>query len=207
MGFRGSWGGFEVDKVSPLAIMKAFVLEALRVLMRIDVRELELGPLVLKGEVLETDLGFDASELRLLDKVLVSLTAERQLREVRIRGDFRAGIELPCSRCLEPVRFPILAKFDQFYESNADHRLVGEIELQERDTEIAFFSGDFIEVADIAREQILLSLPMKPICQEQCQGLCPHCGKNRNLDACNCDSVLVDPRLVKLLKIQNRMNF
>ena len=175
--------------------------------MRIDVRELELGPLVLKGEVLETDLGFDASELRLLDKVLVSLTAERQLREVRIRGDFRAGIELPCSRCLEPVRFPILAKFDQFYESNADHRLVGEIELQERDTEIAFFSGDFIEVADIAREQILLSLPMKPICQEQCQGLCPHCGKNRNLDACNCDSVLVDPRLVKLLKIQNRMNF
>jgi len=207
MGFRGSWGGFEVDKVSPLAIMKAFVLEALRVLMRIDVRELELGPLVVKGEVLETDLGFDASELCLLDKVLVSLTAERQLREVRIRGDFRVGVELPCSRCLEPVRFPILAKFDQFYESNADHRLAGEIELQERDTEIAFFSGDFIEVADIVREQILLSLPMKPICQEQCQGLCPHCGKNRNLDACNCESVLVDPRLVKLLKIKNRISF
>jgi uncharacterized protein len=108
---------------------------------------------------------------------------------------------------LEPVRFPILAKFDQFYESNADHRLAGEIELQERDTEIAFFSGDFIEVADIVREQILLSLPMKPICQEQCQGLCPHCGKNRNLDACNCESVLVDPRLVKLLKIKNRISF
>jgi uncharacterized protein len=174
--------------------------------MRIDVRELELGPLVLKGEVLETDLGFDASELRLLDKVLVSMTAERQLREVRIRGHFRVGVELACSRCLEPVRIPILAQFDQFYESNAGHRLAGEIELREKDTEIAFFSGNFIEVADIVREQILLALPMKPICQEQCQGLCPYCGKNRNLDACNCESVFVDPRLMKLLKLKNRMN-
>ena len=78
-----------------------------------------------------------------------------------------------------------MAEFDQFYQSRRDHRLVGEIELQEKDTEIAFYSGDFIEVSDIIREQILLGLPMKPMCREDCKGLCPYCGKNRNLEACN----------------------
>jgi uncharacterized protein len=175
--------------------------------MRIDVRELELGPQVIEGEVRKADLGFDSSDILVLDKILVKLTAERQLQEVRIRGAFQVDIEVPCSRCLETVRFPIAARFDQFYESNAEHPLEGEIELQEKDTEIAFFSGDFIEVSDIVREQILLSLPMKPICQETCKGLCPHCGKNRNLETCNCESLFVDARFVQLLKIKNRMNF
>jgi uncharacterized protein len=174
--------------------------------MRIDVRELELGPVNLEGEVLETDLDLDPSEVSVPEKIMVHLTAERQLREIRVRGNFRVAVELPCSRCLEPVRLPIRADFDQFYESNSEHVLEGEIELQEKDTEIGFFSGDFIEVSDIVREQIVLALPMKPICQENCKGLCPYCGKNRNVDSCNCESVLVDPRLDQLLKIKHRMN-
>jgi uncharacterized protein len=175
--------------------------------MRIDVRELELGPRALQGEVPAADLEFDSAEIKVLGKILVDVTAERQAREVRIRGSFQVDVELRCSRCLEPVRFPVVARFDQFYESNAEHPLEGEIELQERDTEIAFFSGDFIEVSDIVREQILLALPMKPICQESCKGLCPHCGRNRNLEVCNCESLFVDPRFVQLLKLKNRMNF
>jgi uncharacterized protein len=175
--------------------------------MRVDVRELEWGPLVLKGEVSEADLDFDASEIRVPSKIIVELRAERLAAEVRIRGRFIVEVEVPCSRCLEPVLFPIAAEFDQFYESNAEHPLQGEIALQEKDTEIGFFSGDFIDVNDIVREQILLALPMKPICREDCKGLCPYCGKNRNLDSCNCESVFVDPRLVQLMKIKNRMTF
>ena len=175
--------------------------------MRIDVRELELGPVALKGEIPKSELGFDPSEIQVLTQVQIDLTAERQAIEVRIRGRLTTEVGLPCSRCLEPVQFPVATEFDQFYESNAEHPLHGEIALDERDTEIGFYSGDFIEVNDIAREQILLSLPMKPICREDCKGLCPHCGKNRNLKDCNCESVLVDPRLVQLLKLKNRMTF
>lgn len=175
--------------------------------MRIDVRELELGPLALKGEIPLSELGFDPSEIQILTQIQIDLTAERQAIEVRIRGQLTTEVGLPCSRCLEPVRIPVDTRFDQFYESNAEHLLHGEIALHEIDTEIGFYSGDFIEVNDIAREQILLSLPMKPICREDCKGLCPNCGKNRNLKDCNCESVLVDPRLVKLLKIKNRMHF
>jgi uncharacterized protein len=175
--------------------------------MRIDVRELELGPLALKGEILPSELGFDPSEIQVLGGIQIDIAAEKQSLEVRVRGRLNTDVELACSRCLEPVPFPVATEFDQFYESNADHPLQGEIALQESDTEIGFFSGDFIEVSDIAREQILLSLPMKPMCREDCKGLCPHCGKNRNLKDCNCESVLVDPRLVKLMKIKNRMSF
>jgi uncharacterized protein len=97
--------------------------------------------------------------------------------------------------------------FDLFYQPHAaGHPITGEIELKEKDTEVSFFWGDGIEVGDILREQILLSLPMKPICREDCQGLCPHCGKNRNLETCDCESVLLDPRLEPLLKIKNRIN-
>ena len=175
--------------------------------MRIDLKELEVGPLALDLEVGEAELDFNSPEILVLEKFRVNLTAERQLQEIRIRGQFQVNVELPCSRCLEPVRFPVVAQFDQFYESNSERPLEGEIELQEKDTEIGFLSGDFIEVGDIVREQILLALPMQPICEEACKGLCPHCGKNRNQEACSCESMLVDPRLVQLLQIKNRMSF
>ena len=174
--------------------------------MRIDVRELELRPLNLSGEVPVEDLKLESSDIQVLGKIEVRLRAEKHAREVRVRGSFAAELELPCARCLEPVRIPLNAEFDQFYQSHKDHRLVGEIELQEKDTEIAFYFGDFIEVGDIIREQILLGLPMKPMCREDCKGLCPYCGKNRNLDDCNCHALFVNPRFAQLLKMRDRMN-
>lgn len=175
--------------------------------MRIDVRELELQPLSLSGGVPLENLKLEASEVRVLGQIAVGLRAEKHAQEVRVRGSFAAELELPCARCLEPVKVPLAAEFDQFYQSHKDHRLVGEIELQEKDTEIAFYFGDFIEVSDIIREQILLGLPMKPVCREDCRGLCLYCGKNRNLDACNCQALFLDPRFAQLLKIKDRMNF
>ena len=175
--------------------------------MRIDVRELEIGALILTGEIPAAGLKLDSSEVRVLGQIVVKLRAEKQAREIRVRGRFAVDVELPCARCLDPVKAPILTEFDQFYQSNKAHHLTGEIELREKDTEVAFFNGDFIEVSDIVREQILLGLPMKPVCREDCKGLCPYCGKNRNVEACNCHSVFVDSRLAPFLQVRNRMKF
>src|SRR5262245_39038749 len=106
--------------------------------MRIDVRELELGPVALKGEVLPSELGFEPSEIQVLGPVQIDLTAERHALDVRVRGRLTTDVGMPCSRCLETVRFPVTTQFDQFYESNAEHPLHGEIALRERDTEIGF---------------------------------------------------------------------
>src|SRR5882762_4145973 len=97
--------------------------------MRIDVRELELGPLALKAQIPQSELGFDPSEIQVLERIQIDLTAERQALEVRIRGRLSTDVRLPCSRCLEPVQFPVATEFDQFYESNAEHPLHGEIAL------------------------------------------------------------------------------
>jgi uncharacterized protein len=56
------------------------------------------------------------------------------------------------------------------------------------------YSGDEIDLGQMMREQFYLALPMKPLCRQDCQGLCPVCGKNRNRETCSCESTWVDPR-------------
>ena len=173
--------------------------------MRIDVRDLELRPLRYAATLSQAELDFDPRDIQIKGKVGINLLVERRGFDVRVRGTLRAEAELTCSRCLEPVILPIASDFDQLYESNAIHPLSGEIALQEKDTDIGFFSGDTIEINDIIREQILLALPMKPICREGCKGLCPHCGRNMNAEACDCEMLFSDPRLAELSKIKNRI--
>ena len=171
--------------------------------MRIDVRELK--PLRYVAEVSQQELDFDSSDILIKGRIGVDLLVERRGYDVRVQGTLRAQAELSCSRCLDPVTVSIASGFDQLYESNAAHPLSGEIALQEKDTDIAFFSGDTIEISDIIREQVVLALPMKPICREDCKGLCPHCGKNMNVKACDCENLFSDPRLAELSKIKKRM--
>ena len=173
--------------------------------MRIDVRDLELRPLRYSEALSPAELDFDPRDIHIKGKVGISLLVERRGYDVRVRGTLRAQAELACSRCLEPATVSIASDFDQLYESNAIHPLSSEIALQEKDTDIGFFSGDTIEINDIIREQILLALPMKPICRENCKGLCPHCGKNMNVEACDCETLFSDPRLAELSKIKNRI--
>src|SRR4029077_11551396 len=149
---------------------------------RIDVRDLEVRPLRYAAALNQEELDFDPRDIQIKGKVGINLLVERRGFDVRVRGTLRAEAELTCSRCLEPATLPIATEFDQLYESNAIHPLSGEIALQEKDTDIGFFSGDTIEISDIIREQILLALPMKPICRADCKGLCPHCGKNLNAE-------------------------
>jgi uncharacterized protein len=61
-----------------------------------------------------------------------------------------------------------------------------EIEIPADEMEIGFYSGDGIELADVATEQVILSVPMKVICGPECRGLCPVCRVNRNMTQCNC---------------------
>jgi len=174
--------------------------------MRIDVRELDQGSLKLRGELTGGQLEFDEADGHLLQPVSVELVAEKHGHQVRLRGKLSALLELFCAKCLDPLRMEVSPDFDQFYEPNRGLKLTGEIALEERDTEIAFFNGDVIEVVDLVREQILLALPMKPVCREDCKGLCPNCGGNRNLRDCGCQTLNLDPRLAPWLKIKERLS-
>jgi len=124
------------------------------------------------------------------------------LGEIRIRGRLQVGIEAQCDRCLEPAKFPIDANFDLFYRPAARSGFEEEVEIDEGESEVAFYEGGGIVLEDVLREYVLLSLPMQRICREDCRGFCPVCGQNRNLVNCGCEAKPVDDRWSALKKLQ-----
>ncbi len=118
--------------------------------------------------------------------------------EIRVRGRLKVRMEAECDRCLEPASFPLDLSFDLFYEPLAASPRIEEVELNESDCEIAFYQGEGLELEDVLREQILLALPMRRICREDCKGICPECGENRNVAACTCRLKPADDRWAAL---------
>jgi uncharacterized protein len=163
---------------------------------------------------LHFDLDFPAGEidlggLRQIGPLHTEGQAEllpNTLGEIRIQGRIRGEIETDCDRCLEPVRRPINSGFDLFYRPNPGSTTPHELAIDEGEAEIGFYEDGGIELAEVIREHVLLSLPMQQICKEECQGICPQCGQNRNTGRCQCETVRVDERWSALrdLKVGTR---
>jgi uncharacterized protein len=103
-----------------------------------------------------------------------------------------------CSRCLMEFETSIhLNWVEQF--TDVEHRV---IETDEQ--EIHLIEGNELDLDPYIREALLLHIPYAPICQEDCKGLCPKCGVNKNVVSCNCQIETIDPRLAKLQELLNR---
>jgi uncharacterized protein len=76
-----------------------------------------------------------------------------------------------------------------------------DLEVTDADVGVSFYKDDHIDLGETMREQFYLALPMKPLCREDCAGLCPICGINRNREQCQCQAEWVDPRLEPLRKL------
>jgi uncharacterized protein len=112
-------------------------------------------------------------------------------------GSSRFTADLNCSRCLEPYPFANASTFHVRFrprpESSGEEN--EEIEItDEEELDVEFYSDRTVPLRDLALEQIQLSIPMKPLCDESCLGLCPVCGVNRSRESCNCETSLVDDR-------------
>jgi uncharacterized protein len=116
----------------------------------------------------------------------------------RLIGTVAAELELPCCRCLEPFRLPIAASFDVRYLPASEVSADVEREVNGEDLETSYYRNDAIDLNELLREQFYLALPMKPLCSEDCRGLCAQCGTNLNEGTCDCVSVWDDPRLAAL---------
>src|SRR5262245_33632208 len=99
-----------------------------------------------------------------------------------LRAELAGVLETPCARCLEPARVPIKATLAvTFVPADLD-----EVE-EEDDPDVVHFGGTEIDVSDEVRDEIVLALPINPLCAETCRGLCPICGGNRNQVPCTCE--------------------
>ncbi len=114
--------------------------------------------------------------------------------EVRIRGQFDVRMECECDRCLGRAPLPLEEKFDLFYRPMAAIAREEEVGIDEGEAQIGFYEGGGMELEDVLREQILLLLPMQRVCKEDCKGICPVCGRNRNETECDCKVETHDDR-------------
>ncbi|HEY7412086.1 MAG TPA: DUF177 domain-containing protein [Vicinamibacteria bacterium] len=120
---------------------------------------------------------------------------------VHVRGHVSARLRLQCGRCLEGFLMPVEQDLELFLlpEHAEPEEDEDEVELSDRDMVVGYYRGDRLDLGELLREQLLLELPMKRVCREDCAGLCPTCGTNRNAAACACRAEdEVDPRLAAL---------
>jgi uncharacterized protein len=131
------------------------------------------------GEILQ-----DITQVQ--EPIAVNINIERAGRNIRVKGDIKARLLFNCSRCLEDFAWSLADEFDFLLMLPSSEKGCPEIELSPEDMDVSFFDGETVDVAQIAAEQIFLQMPVKPLCHEECKGLCPHCGVNLNLISCDC---------------------
>jgi uncharacterized protein len=158
----------------------------LEVAVRITVEELELHPIVISHTYTAGTLDCHGTSFRQVAPLKVDAVAELVGAEIHIRGRVGTSLEACCDRCLVSVGMPVERDFDLFYRPVSTIARAEEVELPEDELEVGFFSGNGIELADVVAEQVILSMPMKVVCQTDCRGLCPVCGANLNFEKCGC---------------------
>ncbi len=173
--------------------------------MFIDVNELAVHKVHVSKSYAPGSIDYHTADLKQVEPLEVHATAELMEGQIRVSGSLETKIELVCARCLEPVVEDVSRDFDLFYRplngvSNAKPE--EEIRLKWDDTEIGFFQGQGLFLADVLAEQVLLAIPMKVICRSDCRGLCPHCGANLNHDECRCETRAADPRMAPLARLK-----
>ena len=142
---------------------------------------------------------FEADDAyRILESVELRVDLKKDHEKVRLTGTLRTVLELECGRCLEGYTLPVDATFDLLYLPAAEAPSQGEREVEEDDLDTAFYRDGIIDLAGLVREQLYLALPMKPLCRDDCRGLCPVCGTNLNTSSCSCAHEWEDPRLAPL---------
>ena len=135
---------------------------------------------------------------RIVAPVDVAFEIHKDKEKFRLIGTVNTELELACSRCLEPFRLPVAAPFDIRYLPASEASAEAEREVEDEDLETSYYTNDAIDLNQLLREQFYLALPMKPLCRDDCRGLCPQCGTNLNTGTCDCSPVWEDPRLAPL---------
>ena len=153
------------------------------------------------------DVQGEDEEYRLTAPVELRMVIHKDHDRFRLVGGVKTALELACSRCLEPFTMPIDREFDLRYlpatnpggaaDSASDEEDEGN-EVEDDDVAVTFYRDEQIDLIELLREQFYLALPMKPLCTEDCKGICPLCGTNRNAASCDCHPQWEDPRLAGL---------
>jgi DUF177 domain-containing protein len=166
--------------------------------MRIELENLEGG----KGDFAHVykpeDLNPVDERVRLVAPAAVNGKVRLSRQEVFVNGNLETRAQVECDRCLQPVELPVRIDFRLEYITGPDYQASGAAELTEAEMSVSVFDGEAIDVDEIVKEQILLAVPTRMLCREDCKGICPECGTDRNTGDCSCFTNDIDPRWAAL---------
>jgi uncharacterized protein len=169
-------------------------------MLQLDVARLKRSP----GESVAFELMADLPPMEVAGEkisfdgpVKAILNATNTGRTIMVEGTASGVLQLNCSRCLEPFTYSFEVPVSEIYTNAGE---------ETEEEEAIPFSGDTLDVTAEVLKSLIMALPMKALCQEECRGLCPGCGQNLNQGNCECANSEVDPRLSVLRDILKGMN-
>ncbi|CAN5666840.1 DUF177 domain-containing protein [soil metagenome] len=171
--------------------------------MRVELARLDNNAGTFSHEYAAGELVLDDDGVVLAAAPQVSGHISRTEQKVVVEGEFAAIAELECNRCLQPVEWPVSSDFRLEYITAEVYKLLETAELAPEDLTLSIFDGEFIDIDGMVREQLLLAIPTRAICQENCKGFCPVCGAARNVSDCSCSALEIDPRWTGLKELVN----
>jgi uncharacterized protein len=148
------------------------------------------------------ELSLDDPEVRLVEPAEVLARVRREGKDAELQGRLQAKLEVVCGRCLQPVELPVSTEFHERFVRAVSWAAEEQHQLQAEDLNISVFDGEAIELDDVVREELLLAVPVNVLCREDCRGLCPICGIDRNMSNCQCEINELDSRWQKLKELQ-----
>lgn len=150
----------------------------------------QTGPMTVKGAA---------------DLLLEHRDVGSDVSDIRLRATYGGDFEILCARCVEPVALPLAGEFDLIFRPEEADAVSGEHAITPDETEIGYYQKSGLSLEDVVREQVLLSLPGRTLCKEDCKGLCPRCGQNLNLATCSCGDAPADPRWNALAGLADKL--
>ncbi|NWF99016.1 MAG: DUF177 domain-containing protein [Nitrospirae bacterium] len=161
--------------------------------------KLIISEIPIEGLNLDTSIVCESESI--ISPVNIHLRIDKADTEISIKGDFSARLRLQCSRCLNEFEKEDYIHVDVVYHPLTEIVTVEKHEIKIDELNTDFYSGDELDISALIKEQIELNIPMKPLCDELCKGICPGCGADLNFQVCSCPKQKIDPRFAELSKL------
>lgn len=171
--------------------------------MRIELENLEGGNGDFAHVYQPDELNPVDDRIRLTAPAAVKGNVRLSGNEVFVNGYIDTRAQVECDRCLQQIELPVNADFALEYITGSEYESSDVAELTEDELSVSVFDGDALDIDEIVKEQIVLAVPTRMLCRDDCKGICPECGIDKNTGECQCVTDDIDPRWAALKNLKS----
>ncbi len=171
--------------------------------MDIQVKDIPAQGRHISYDVESFDWDLAEKGLVLVDPIHIALDIQRHSEdEVYLTGELSTKLQSECVRCLKSTQLPLRSDFHLEYVPFPEGPFENQEVLSAETLGVNFYDGNQIHIDHDLQGQLFLAVPVHPLCQSECRGLCPHCGSDLNFTTCQCDASPTDSRWTVLKKFK-----